>query len=244
MQCTFLVRNYEGTETIPIFSRLVIFLGDRMDKTQLLKEKITDAELVLIGIGEEFNENFTRINQYPHLMKGLEEIDSNESIAWAVPFLEKAYLEHEKESDTVQAYRNLYELVKDKNLLFVDDSIVRGTQLKETVDFLYENGAKEVHMRSACPPIMYGCKYLNFSRATSDMELIARRTILELEGEEGFNHLEEYSDSNTERGQNLRNSICKKFNFASLEFQSLEGLIKSIGIEPCKLCTYCWNGKE
>ena len=136
------------------------------------------------------------------------------------------------------------ELVKDKNLLFVDDSIVRGTQLKETVDFLYENGAKEVHMRSACPPIMYGCKYLNFSRATSDMELIARRTILELEGEEGFNHLEEYSDSNTERGQNLRNSICKKFNFASLEFQSLEGLIKSIGIEPCKLCTYCWNGKE
>ncbi|MBR5452362.1 MAG: amidophosphoribosyltransferase [Clostridia bacterium] len=136
------------------------------------------------------------------------------------------------------------ELVKDKKLLFVDDSIVRGTQLKETVDFLYENGAKEVHMRSACPPIMYGCKYLNFSRATSDMELIARRTILELEGEEGFNHLEEYSDSNTERGKNLRNSICNKFNFASLEFQSLEGLIKSIGIEPCKLCTYCWNGKE
>ena len=136
------------------------------------------------------------------------------------------------------------ELVKDKKLLFVDDSIVRGTQLKETVDFLYENGAKEVHMRSACPPIMYGCKYLNFSRATSDMELIARRTILELEGEEGFNHLEEYSNSNTERGKNLRNAICKKFNFASLEFQSLEGLIKSIGIEPCKLCTYCWNGKE
>ena len=136
------------------------------------------------------------------------------------------------------------ELIKDKNLLFVDDSIVRGTQLKGTVDFLYSNGAKSVHMRSACPPIMYGCKYLNFSRATSDMELIARRVIMELEGEEGFNHVEEYSDSNTERGKNLRKAICEKFNFASLEFQSLDGIIKAIGIEPCKLCTYCWNGKE
>ena len=94
-----------------------------MDKTQLLKEKITDAELVLIGIGEEFNENFTRISQYPHLMKGLEEIDSNESIAWAVPFLEKAYLEYEKESDTVRAYRNLYELIKDKNYFIVTTCI-------------------------------------------------------------------------------------------------------------------------
>lgn len=136
------------------------------------------------------------------------------------------------------------ELIDGKNLLFVDDSIVRGTQLKETVDFLYENGAKSVHMRSACPPIMYGCKYLNFSRATSEMELIARRIIVELEGEEGLNYLEEYSDSSTERGKNLRDAICKKFNFASLEFQSLEGLIKSIGIDRCKLCTYCWNGKE
>lgn len=136
------------------------------------------------------------------------------------------------------------ELIKDKNLLFVDDSIVRGTQLKETVDFLYENGAKSVHMRSACPPIMYGCKYLNFSRATSDMDLITRRTILELEGEEGFNHIEEYADGDTERGKNLRKTIAEKFHFASLEFQSLENLIKAIGMEPCELCTYCWNGKE
>lgn len=136
------------------------------------------------------------------------------------------------------------ELIENKELLFVDDSIVRGTQLKETVDFLYESGAKAVHMRSACPPIMYGCKFLNFSRATSEMELIARRTIVELEGEEGLNHIEEYSDSSTERGKNLRESICKKFNFASLEFQSLENIIKAIGLEPCELCTYCWNGKE
>ena len=138
----------------------------------------------------------------------------------------------------------VHDFIKDKKLLFVDDSIVRGTQLKETVDFLYDNGAKEVHMRSACPPIMYSCKYLNFSRATNEMELIARRTIMELEGEEGFKHIEEYSDAKTERGKNLRKTICDKFNFASLEFQSLDGIIKAIGIEPCKLCTYCWNGKE
>ena len=138
----------------------------------------------------------------------------------------------------------VHELIEGKNLLFVDDSIVRGTQLKETVDFLYDNGAKAVHMRSACPPIMYGCKYLAFSRSTSDMDLIARRVIMELEGEEGFNHIEEYSDGTTERGKKLRNTISKKFNFASLDFQSLEGIIKAIGIDPCKLCTYCWNGKE
>lgn len=138
----------------------------------------------------------------------------------------------------------VHELIEDKKLLIVDDSIVRGTQLKEMVDFLYENGAKEVHMRSACPPIMHRCKYLNFSRANSDMELLARRTIVELEGEEGLLHTEEYSDASTERGKNLRQAICDKFHFDSLEFQSLEGVIKAIGIEPCKLCTYCWNGKE
>ncbi len=136
------------------------------------------------------------------------------------------------------------ELIRDKNLLFVDDSIVRGTQLKETVEFLYENGAKSVHMRSACPPIMYSCKYLNFSRATSPMELIARRTIVELEGEKGLEYIDEYIDSKTERGKKLRKAIADKFHFDSLEFQSLEGIIEAIGIDECKLCTYCWNGKE
>lgn len=138
----------------------------------------------------------------------------------------------------------IHDLITDKNLLFVDDSIVRGTQLKETVDFLYTNGAKSVHMRSACPPIMYGCKYLNFSRATDEMELIARRVIMELEGEEGFEHIEEYSDFSTERGKKLRKCICDKFNFASLEFQSLEGVIEAIGLDRDCLCTYCWDGKE
>jgi len=136
------------------------------------------------------------------------------------------------------------EFIQDKKLLFVDDSIVRGTQLKETVDFLYEHGAKEVHMRSACPPIMYCCKYLNFSRANGEMDLITRRAIMELEGEEGFKHIEEYSSSETERGKNLRRALCEKFHFDSLEFQSLEGIIKAIGLPKCKLCTYCWTGEE
>ncbi len=153
---------------------------------------------------------------------------------------------HQSERKKVAKMKQIpvHELIEDKNLLFVDDSIVRGTQLRETVDFLYNNGAKSVHMRSACPPIMFGCKYLNFSRATDDLELIARRIIMELEGEEGYKYIEEYSDSSTERGKKLREAICEKLHFASLEFQSLEGVIEAIGIDPENLCTYCWNGKE
>ena len=136
------------------------------------------------------------------------------------------------------------ELIRDKKLLFVDDSIVRGTQLRETVDFLYEHGAKDVHIRSACPPILYACKYLNFSRSTSDNDLIARSTIRELEGEEGLEHLDEYMDANTERGKNMRKAICEKLHFSSLEYQSLEGILEAIDLPPCEVCTYCWNGKE
>ncbi|MEE1320667.1 MAG: amidophosphoribosyltransferase [Acutalibacteraceae bacterium] len=138
----------------------------------------------------------------------------------------------------------VHDLINGKKLLFVDDSIVRGTQLRETVEFLYENGAKEVHIRSACPPIMYSCKYLNFSRATSEMELIARSTIVELEGEEGFRYIDEYIDSSTERGKSLRSAICEKLHFTSLEFQSIDGIIKAIGLPAEKVCTYCWTGKE
>ncbi|MBQ8390652.1 MAG: amidophosphoribosyltransferase [Oscillibacter sp.] len=136
------------------------------------------------------------------------------------------------------------ELIEGKKLLFVDDSIVRGTQLRETVDFLYESGAEEVHMRSACPPIMYSCKYLNFSRGNSDMDLLARRVVQELEGDEGHKHLEEYSDSSTERGQCLLRTICEKFGFDSLGYQSLNGVLEAIGIDRDKVCTYCWNGRE
>ena len=138
----------------------------------------------------------------------------------------------------------VHELIEGKKLLFVDDSIVRGTQLRETVEFLYANGAKEVHMRSACPPIMYGCKYLNFSRSTSELDLIARRIIHEFEGEDGVKYINEYSDTNTERGQRLRSEICKRLKLTSLEFQSLEGTGKAVGLPESGLCSYCWNGKE
>ena len=138
----------------------------------------------------------------------------------------------------------VHELIEGKKLLFVDDSIVRGTQMRETVEFLYENGAKEVHMRSACPPIMYGCKYLNFSRSNSDLDLIARQIIHENEGEEGVKYIAEYSNSRTERGKYLRDEICRRLKLTSLEFQSLEGTERAIGLPPCELCTYCWTGKE
>ena len=135
------------------------------------------------------------------------------------------------------------ELIQGKKLL-VDDSIVRGTQLRETVDFLYKNGAKEVHMRSACPPIMYGCKYLNFSRSNSVMELLSRKIIQQLEGDEGQNHIAEYADSRTERGQALLKSICDEMGFDSLGYQSLDGLLEAIGLNRDKVCTYCWTGEE
>ncbi len=136
------------------------------------------------------------------------------------------------------------ELIEGKKLLFVDDSIVRGTQLRETIEFLYSCGAEEVHMRSACPPIMYGCKYLNFSRSNSDMELLARATVQKLEGDEGQEHLDEYADCSSERGQCLLKTICEDLGFNSLGYQSLEGLLEAIGIDKGKICTYCWTGKE
>ena len=136
------------------------------------------------------------------------------------------------------------EFIEGKKLLLVDDSIVRGTQLRETVDFLYQSGAKEVHMRSACPPVMYGCKYLNFSRSKSDLELIARKKIQELEGPEGQNHIAEYADGSTERGKCLLKSICDEMGFDSLGYQSLSGLLESIGLDREKICTYCWTGEE
>ncbi len=178
---------------------------------------------------------------------------ANESgIPFARPFIKytptwpRSFMPNsQKERNQVARMKQIpvHELIEGKKLLFVDDSIVRGTQLRETVEFLYENGAREVHIRSACPPIMFGCKYLNFSRNTSEMDLIARRTILELEGEEGFNHLDEYIDGETERGKKMREHICKSLHFTTLEYQTLDGLMESIGIEPDKVCTYCWNGK-
>ncbi len=136
------------------------------------------------------------------------------------------------------------ELIEGKKLLLVDDSIVRGTQLRETVDFLYESGAREVHMRSACPPILYPCRYLNFSRSKSELELITRQTIMKLEGEEGIRHMAEYADGTTKRGKCMLRKICEEMGFDSLGYQSLDGMLDAIGLSRDRVCTYCWTGEE
>lgn len=138
----------------------------------------------------------------------------------------------------------VHALIKNKKLLLIDDSIVRGTQLRETTEFLYQSGAREVHVRPACPPLLYGCKFLNFSRSKSELDLITRRVILEREGKDAEKYLEEYADPNSERYQAMLDEICRIQNFTSLRYHRLDDLIKSIGIKPCDICTYCFNGEE
>ncbi len=155
---------------------------------------------------------------------------------------------------TIQSKRNLiakmklipvHDLIKDKKLLLIDDSIVRGTQLGETTEFLYKSGAKEVHIRPACPPIMYGCKYLNFSRSTSEMDLITRRIIAKLEGEDVSDEtLKKYCDPETPEYENMLEEIRKELNFTSLRYNRLDDMLSAVGIPPENLCTYCWNGEE
>ncbi len=156
---------------------------------------------------------------------------------------------------TIQAQRNLIakmkliaidQLIRDKSLLLIDDSIVRGTQLRETTEFLYQSGAKGVHIRTACPPLLYGCKYLNFSRSKSELDLITRRTILRLEGseEEAAKKLHLYADPETPEYANMVEEIRKELNFTSLAFQRIDDMIEAVGIPPENLCTYCWTGKE
>lgn len=179
---------------------------------------------------------------------------SNESgLPFARPFIKytptwpRSFMSQRQEQRNAVAKMKLipvHDLIAGKKLLFVDDSIVRGTQLRETVEFLYDNGAKEVHMRSACPPIMYGCRYLNFSRGTSDMELLARSVMRELEGEGADGHIDEYADESSPRGQKLRDAIRCRLHLTSLKYQTLDGVIESIGLKPDEICTYCWTGKE
>ncbi|MBQ4068069.1 MAG: amidophosphoribosyltransferase [Lachnospiraceae bacterium] len=154
---------------------------------------------------------------------------------------------------TKQSRRNLiakmklipvHDLIKDKKLLLIDDSIVRGTQLGETTEFLYQSGAKEVHIRPACPPLLYGCKYLNFSRSTSEMDLITRRVIAEKEGNNAENVLAEYANPETDRYRDMINEIGKKLNFTSLDYLRLDDMVDAVGLNPDHLCTYCWSGKE
>ena len=153
-----------------------------------------------------------------------------------------------------QAKRNLiakmkliaiHDLIDQKKLLLIDDSIVRGTQLRETTEFLYESGAKEVHIRLGCPPILFSCKYLNFSRSTSEMELITRRVIRELEGGEPSREiLEEYADPESERYEKMIEVIRRELHFTSLRYHRLDDMIEATGLPSECLCTYCWNGKE
>ena len=139
----------------------------------------------------------------------------------------------------------IHDLIDGKSLLLIDDSIVRGTQLRETTEFLYASGAKEVHIRPACPPLFYGCKYLNFSRSTSEMELITRRVIQEFEGDNVTDEIiQEYTDPDSEKYQKMIDRICEKLHFTSLRYHRLDDMIEAVGIDPNKLCTYCWNGKE
>ncbi len=179
---------------------------------------------------------------------------ANESgIPFSRPFIKYTPTWPRSFMPTIQSKRNLiakmklipvHDLIKDRSLLLIDDSIVRGTQLRETTEFLYHSGAKEVHIRPACPPLLYGCKYLNFSRSTSEMELIARRVIQELEGENKYPNLAVYADpDSTEYGQMLE-KIREKLNFTTLRYHRLDDMIASVGMDKCKLCTYCWDGRE
>ncbi len=179
---------------------------------------------------------------------------ANESgVPYARPFIKYTPTWPRSFMPTTQRQRELiarmklipvHALIKNKKLLLIDDSIVRGTQLRETTEFLYQSGAKEVHVRPACPPLLYGCKFLNFSRSKSELDLITRRVILEKEGENAEKYLEEYADPNSDRYQAMLDEICKIQNFTSLRYHRLDDLLASIGIEPCKVCTYCFNGKE
>ena len=135
-------------------------------------------------------------------------------------------------------------LIRGKRLILIDDSLVRGTQLRETTDFLYHSGAKEVHIRLACPPLLYGCKYLNFSRSSSEMDLITRRVIARLEGENAEAKLPLYADPDTPEYARMVEEIRRELKFTTLKYHRLDDLLASAGGCPCKFCTYCWNGRE
>lgn len=179
---------------------------------------------------------------------------ANESgIPYARPFIKytptwpRSFMPQNQEQRNLIARMKLIPvkaLIENKRLLLIDDSIVRGTQLRETTEFLYQSGAKEVHVRPACPPLLYGCKYLNFSRSKSELDLITRRVIQEKEGDHAENVLDEYADPCSERYEYMLEEIRKRQNFTTLRYHRLDDLVESIGLSPCKLCTYCFNGKE
>ncbi len=179
---------------------------------------------------------------------------ANESgIPFSRPFIKYTPTWPRSFMPTIQSRRNLiakmklipvHDLIQGRSLLLIDDSIVRGTQMRETTEFLYQSGAREVHIRPACPPLLYGCKYLNFSRSSSEMDLITRQVIRELEGDREDVDLEPYADPESEQYRAMIERIGQKLNFTSLRYHRLDDMIDSVGIDRCKLCTYCWDGKE
>lgn len=219
----------------------------------------TSVELMRYRCGEKMAE---RDDAKPDIVAGVPDSGiahavgyaNRSGIPYSRPFIKYTPTWPRSFMPTIQDRRNLiarmklipiHQLIEGKSLLLIDDSIVRGTQLRETTEFLYQSGAKEVHIRPACPPLVYGCKYLNFSRSNSDMDLITRRVIRKLEGDEVTEEvLQKYTDPSSEKYDRMVEEIRKELNFTSLRYNRLDDLLSSIDIEPCKLCTYCWNGKE
>ena len=202
-----------------------------------------------------------RDDVYPDIVAGVPDSGTAHAIGYANesripfsrPFIKYTPTWPRSFMPTIQSQRNLiakmklipvHDLIKGRSLLLIDDSIVRGTQLRETTEFLYQSGAKEVHIRPACPPLLYGCKYLNFSRSTSEMELIARRVIQEMEGENKYPNLNVYADPDSTEYRDMLEKIREKLNFTSLRYHRLDDMMESVGIDKCKLCTYCWDGRE
>ena len=179
---------------------------------------------------------------------------ANESgIPFSRPFIKYTPTWPRSFMPTMQTQRNLiakmklipvHDLIQGRRLMLIDDSIGRGTQMRESTQFLYKSGAKEVHIRPACPPLIFGCKYLNFSRSSSEMELITRQVIQEMEGNYRFARLEAYVDPETEEYQTMVHKIGEKLDFTSLRYHRLDDMIDSVGIDREKLCTYCWDGRE
>lgn len=203
-----------------------------------------------------------RDNVHPDIVAGVPDSGTAHAIGYAnasgVPF-SRPFIKYTPTwprsfMPTIQSRRNLIarmkllaveDLIRDKSLLLIDDSIVRGTQLRETTEFLYQSGAKEVHIRPACPPLLYGCKYLNFSRSSSEMDLITRRVIDRLEdGNVTDEVLKEYADPESEKYERMVEEIRKELNFTTLRFNRLDDMLDAVGIDKCKLCTYCWDGRE
>ncbi len=181
---------------------------------------------------------------------------SNRSkVPYARPFVKYTPTWPRSFMPTIQSRRDLiakmklipiHELIDGKKLLLIDDSIVRGTQLRETTEYLYRSGASEVHIRPACPPLVFGCKYLNFSRSDSEEELITRRMMQRLEKTSAITDemLEKYTDPDSDQYHAMLEQIRRELHFTSLHYHRLDDMIEAIDLDPCKLCTYCWSGRE